>query len=306
MKDNRYTRAITSVEISSEVLEAGLRYAVEKRDEVIVMKKRKTAYWKIAAACLGIVIATAAVFSASYQHKQQGYVESVTNAFIIKANAEELTQNSEVVIGALDSVGGGFGTLDNGNFEIVKHLEFPIICEGTGIESVTYSLPKHSDGAQMTFVLQKSFEEIVEHDGDINTGYKTIFMPDTYAALSYTVPYEKLPSEDDFGKRENGYHSDPVILDLYFEADPSDFGYNTAEDLFYDIDNGYSTGFENSQALWADIFVKTAEKYSEEMKVSVTASFEDGTSKTETIQLSCLTSQANEDYTMVKVIGTIE
>ena len=304
MKDNRYTRAIDTVRISGEALDNGLKYAREhsvdeKGDRVIVMKKRRMTYWKTAAV-LAVVVGVSAIFVPGYQHKRSGNAENSPNTFVITANAEELTSNSEVVIGDLDSVGGGFGTLDNGNFEIVKHLQFPVICDGTGIESVTYSLPEHSEEVQLTFVMQKSFGESVEHNGDLNIGYKTIFMPNTYAASQYTVSYDRLPKADEFGKRENGYHSDPVILDLCIESDPKDFGYDTAQEMLDSIEGNVD------MSIWASIFINAAEKHSDEMKLDVTANFEDGTSKTETIRLSFSNVQFEDDFSMVRVMGTIE
>ena len=306
MKDNRYTRAMNTVEIGSEALDNGLKYAREhsadeKGDKVIVMKKSRTTYWKTAAvAALAVVVGVAAIIAPGYQHKRSGDVENSPNTFVVTANAEELTSYSEVVIGALDSAGGGFGTLDNGNFEIVKHLQFPVICDGTGIESVTYSLPEHSEDVQLTFVMQKSFGESVEHNGDLNTGYKTIYMPNTYAASQYTVSYDRLPKAEEFGKRENGYHSDPVILDLCIESDPKDFGYETAEEMLDSIES------DNDMSIWANIFISAAEKHSDEMKLDVTANFEDGTSKTETVRLSCADALPEDDFTKVMVTGIIE
>lgn len=329
MKDNRYTRALSGISIDSETLESRLGEAKrkagkEKNGKVIYMKNWKTA---AIAACLAVVVGATAVFVPGHQNKRRSdvtvneevkgsaasensevsgaakAVNNLANTFIIKANAEEITVRSKVVIGLLDGVGGGYSELENGNFEIVKHLQFPIICEGTGIESVTYSLPEHSENVQMTFVMQPSFADSVEHNGVLNAGYKTIYMPDTYAASQYTIPFDRLPSAEDFGKRENGHHSDPVILDICFEGDPKDFGCETVEEM---IDILEDDDFEKVSAFWAKLYTGAAEKYGDEMKIDITANFEDGTSKTETVRLSCADALPEDDFTKVMVTGIIE
>ena len=290
MENNKYTRALNSVEVSEETLEKGLRYAMEnsgRKDKVIRMKKIGNNHWKTAAAaaCLAAVVGVGGFIGHSFSAKTE-------NSFIVTANAEEMKTGAEIVFDLVDCGGGSDGVHDGtGRLAVMQSTALPIRCEGENIESVTYTLDsKAGHNTEQILWLSKNYKETVRHDTPDTPLAHSVWIPYSVPTLSYTVAYEDQPhfaangmALDSNGLQQMDEEAIPVTLMTQFKIEPSLFGFEDHEEWAEAL-NDSAFHFPNE---WYDIMQQLYEEDNNDSKIIVTVNYKDGTSETKTISLSC-------------------
>ena len=281
-----------------------------RKDKVINMKKTRLLKFSAVCACLALVIGVgSAVYHTGGNTENLSQLGENTkntsqsvipmeNGFIVLANAEKITGDSQVVLGELNGTGAGFGIADDGTVQVRKYIEFPVRCEGENIESVTYSLKNNNDRMQLYFVLNSEFEALTDNNGPENAADKTVYIPETTVAEEYTVPYEFQPTEEQFGTVKNSHKADPVILSIGFTDIPETIGYK-------DVDELKELQDEDVSDFYPEMLTKLIDMHRNEMQIEVTVHFTDGTSQTKTIQLSYESADSNKDFTLVQITGTL-
>ena len=284
MKDNKYTRAISSVEVSQETIEKGLaraKNAGQKRTgKVIFMKK-----WTIAAAaaCLAVVIG---VGGAVWTGRDAGGTVQTEHKFTITANAAELKRDVRLEVDELTAGGGGVEFIEEDKaLGIEQGVPFNLRVEGDDIESVTFSTEQYAtDEMRMRFMLRNDFASLTENNGTDNKISSHSYIPDCIGATTFTVPYENQLTNEQFEYRsENSSRDWHVPLELYIIMDsvPAEDFYAEHPDFKNDRhpDILHSAMIEN--------FSRYFNENSENARIAVTVNYRDGAVQTEEIQLYC-------------------
>ena len=289
MKNNKYTRAMDLVEIDSEAIERGLRYADERKDKVIVMKNSKSRILKtMAAACLALVIG---VGGAAWAGRDADKAVQAEHKFTISANAAELKRDVRLEVDELSAGGGSVEFIEEEKaLGIEQGIAFNIRVEGDDIESVTFSTEKYAtDDMRMRFMLRNDFASLTENNGTDNRISEYSYIPNCTGATEFTVAYENQLTEEKFepyadvNGDESMAHSWMVPLELYVIMDDV-----PAED-FYAEHPDFKTD-RNPDMLHSAIaenFSRYFNENSDSAKVSVTVKYNDGAEQTEEIQLYC-------------------
>lgn len=307
MIKNKYTKTVDTLKISDEALEKAVRNVRAKdfSGKVITMKEKKSRRSlraiPTAAACLAAVVAVGGIFWTVNRS------EGVENSFTLSVNAEEINGDTNVIIPDLGFSSAGYGWYDDEDGAIAeischKTVQFPVVCEGNNIESVTYSVEAYTEeNPEMFFIIYDKFDGIIEQNADESWENKGTEIPNMTLSTAYTVDYNNQPTADMFGVKENGYVADPVQLAIYFvdrnEKFPNltveqfeSMGFNTANDREY-------TNF------FFDVLRTMLDDNTNKMKIDVTANFTDGTSQTKTIQLGCEYNGTSPDS--IQLVGRI-
>ena len=290
MKNNKYTRALSSIEISEAALENGLRYAKEKEERVINMTKNRKAYWKTAAvaASLAVIIGVGGVIGHNFSAKPE-------NSFIISANADELTADSLVQICEMHGIGGGVGGARNDKDMSVQNVvNFPVFVEGENISTVTYSvIGDDGEDLQLFLVISPTLAEVSENDASEVYGNHWMFKPYMQGVTEYTVAYgdqadieqfqpfamEKTMENDKITDTNEYFKADaeidPVVLSFYFNFSFDEFGIESVDNMYEEAKANHL--FDKMEELF--------EQSSEDMCVNVSVKFNDGTVQSKKIQL---------------------
>ncbi len=321
MKDNRYTRAMNTVEISGEALDNGLKYAREhsadeKGDKVINMKNKQNNLWKAAAACLAAAVGIGgAVYGGAV-----GNSSGKGDALMFTANAQEWTYGACVDFGELLPAGGGFraepaGEPLSGDLIGAEHFyvgaesytALPIRCEGENIESVTYTLKNdRHEAVEACFILGEHFIGQTENDSS-EQEYNWYSPSETYAS-EYTVAFDDQPYYGENGMaldaqgRQSAEEPEPVILAVHYRINPEKLGLNDWRQV-EEIKRQDGVPKE-----WYDVMEDMYRSEDEKLKIEVTVGFNDGTEQTETIDLDITSGSIeyeNGPYYCTKVSGTL-
>lgn len=321
-KENKYVAAMKRVKLSEDGLERGLkRMRNSERDGKVVYMKQRNNRFKAAAvtaACLAAVIGVgSAVYAMNrpFEDSQQPFTPSageIAKSFSIKAYDQE-GDTSRIMLKELDSTKGSQGSVAIGKDIITasRCVEFPVVCDGEGIESITYSVDNYnSDEVQMYFILNNKFDGVVSSNGGENSSEMTIGNSDdrfgavnyvdydTYAATEYTVDFDSQPITEQFNTFENGQKKTaPVYLVVGFNgANDDSFAewiHNTEVNQYTKLPTVNGSG----------IISQFMDNHRDETKIDVTANFTDGTSCTRTIQLSYETVGTHSEFG--KIVGTL-
>lgn len=301
MKDNRYTRAIDSVEISEDVLENALRCAKDNRGKVINMKKRSKGFLKItaAAACMALLIGVGGAVMNKNDDNTLQMSRLMSHEFTITANAAELRRDVSLNMGELQSGAGGIEFIEEDKaLSIEQGLPFTLRIEGDGIESVTFSVDESkSDDMSMKFMLRKDFASLTQNNGidDKISEYSSI--PGCTGAAEFTVAYENQLTEKQFQPYaqitddESAAHmwSHPLELWILLDHQPAEDFYSQHPDFKHEYPDRLNNAISNC-------FVKFVNDHSDFAKIKVTVNFTDGVSQTENVYLTADTKENSEGW----------
>ncbi len=297
MKDNRYTRAIDSVEISEDVLENALHCAKDYRGKVIKMKKRSKGFLKIAAAaaCMALLIGV----GESVMPKPSDNTLNMSHEFTITANAAELRRDVSLNMGELQTGAGGVEFIEEDKaLSIEQGLPFTLRIEGNGIESVTFSVDESkSDDMSMKFMLRKDFASLTQNNGTDNKISEYSSIPGCTGATEFTVAYENQLTEKQFAPYalitddESAAHmwSHPLELWILLDNQPAEDFYSQLPDFKHEYTDRVNNEVSNC-------FVKFFNNHSSFAKIKVTVNFTDGVSQTEDVYLRADTKTNSEGW----------
>lgn len=175
MKDI-YRRALNKTTSSQQAkdkakaLYASAAVTAESTDNIIQLKpKRKPhAYRGVIAASLAVVLSLSAIFGGGMLGAGNTDGTAPQNGFIITANAAEITHEQPASITLDDgAMNYGYGS-DFGEPVFDYNTIFPIKCEGTNIDTVTYSI---SDSAfQIAYLDNNPILSGTELENTLNVG----------------------------------------------------------------------------------------------------------------------------------------
>ena len=301
MIKNEYTDRINEIKAPQSAVENAVKAALEadkNRKEVIAMPK-KSKIIKIVSAAAACALVVTGVAVASNMNRPKPIIvcdnsapsqteTSVAKSFSLIVNAAELTEENTVEFSELTMSGVNCMGVEAMSIELVKidentskyraiwypTINFPVVCRGSGIESITYKINN------ALFVPDKNSQLIEEksdksiplseyYDGiewnNIKNTYKslTISYDDqlkadriAYIALKPTSELA-IDENDEFAKR---------ALD-YLENIPS-------FDEFVDFKNG------DKYPEWSNALLKAE---IQDVTIDITVNFKDGTNMTHTI-----------------------
>lgn len=213
------------------------------------------------------VAACAAICLSGYgvtNYLMDASLEKVSNTFIVKAYAQELTSDNSIPITIGEESGNGYvmgGSEKDGHVSYCINL--PLSCEGENIKNITYS---------------------------INKGCFQIIEP---ADKTYLVDYIEHTENMEFGKcgglGDEEVDSDlwPEEKELYLDSFTVDYNNQVGEDFWINIGNVVPNMYE---IIWSekDSIEEQAEADNmllSDIKINVTVTFEDGTQSSKTIGL---------------------
>ena len=253
------------------------------------------------AACLALVIGVgSAVYCSDVNEKGLSEViesglEDAKDSFVLTANAQELDYGAQVVFSELSGSGRGICGLPDGRIEMTSYTALPIRCEGENIDTITYTLKNSKvENVEAFLVLGKNYLERTENDSE-SYGDMPSFGRSSHAVGTYTVAYEDQPY---FGENcmaldgEAQSEDEPVVLVMYYRADPELFGYESAKQ-FNEVRLMHA-GDPYGWFEWCDIMADVYESEREKVAIKVTVTYNDGITQTETIDLTC--KAVREDY----------
>ena len=300
MIKNEYTDKINEIKAPQSAVENAVKAALEadkNRKEVIAMPK-KSKIIKIVSAAAACALVVTGVAVASNMNSPKPIIHdnsapsqtetSVAKSFSLIVNAAELTEENTVEFSELTMSGVNCMGVEAMSIELVKidentskyraiwypTINFPVVCRGSGIESITYKINNAlfvpDENSQL--IEEKSEKSIPlseYYDGiewnNIKNTYKslTISYDDqlkadriAYIALKPTSELA-IDENDEFAKR---------ALD-YLENIPS-------FDEFVDFKNG------DKYPEWSNALLKAE---IQDVTIDITVNFKDGTNMTHTI-----------------------
>lgn len=272
MNEKRYSEFMSKIRVSQTTVDKAVvaMYESGTQTQVISSKPKHRSYRRIAAtAAVLCLVMLAGVICYPFGSK-------VGNVFIINAGAAEVNNYELTKLGELkcesNSLGLVFDEEDKVTSIVVgEMLEFPVTCMGEGIEKVTYEL----QGKGFFFLPEDSsqiYDKLYFEDNSVILPYVNTNMQWTVGANVYL---EKVNS---FTIDYTQQNADSVLY-LYTSDDNGAYceKYN---DTFEEESDGTAHGKNfDYQQMYYDLFT------SDEHLVKVTATFEDGTTQTKTLEL---------------------
>ena len=163
MIKNEYTKKLSEIKAPQSAVEKAIKAAIEadkNRKEVVVMPKKSNKIIKIvsaAAACAVVATGVAVISNQNVPviHDNSMISQtSVKNSFALMVNAAELNEENTVGISELNMSGlNAMGTdcmciervdIDENTSKLraawCPTINFPVVCRGNGIKSVTYKI----------------------------------------------------------------------------------------------------------------------------------------------------------------------
>ena len=303
MIKNEYTEKMNEIKAPQSAVENAVKAALEadkNRKEVVSMpKKSKIIKIVSAAAACALVVTSVAVASnmkstkpAVHENSALSQTEtseiSLANSFSLIVNAAELTKENTVGLSELNMSGlNAMGTdcmcierididENTSKFRAIWYptINFPVVCRGSGIESVTYKINN------ALFVPDKNSQLIEEkseksiplseyYDGiewnDIKNTYKSLTISYDEQLKSDSVAYIALKPTSELAIDENDEFAKRALD--YLENIPS-------FDEFVDFKNG------DKYPEWSNALLKAE---IQDVTVDITVNYTDGTSTTHTI-----------------------
>ena len=299
MIKNEYTKKLSEIKAPQSAVEKAVKAALEadkNRKEVVAMPKKSNKIIKIvsAAAACAVVVTGVAVISnqnvpAPVIHDNSMISQtSVKNSFALMVNAAELNEENTVTISELNMSGlNNTGTeavsieridMDDETYKLravwYPTINFPVVCRGSGIESVTYKINN------ALFVPNKNLQ-LVEEKSE-----KSIPLSEYYDGISWN-------------SNDNTYKTLTVSYNEQLRADGvACIALKPSSSL--NISNGDESAkralayFENLTSFDEFVDFRNEDKYSElrealfkaeiqDVTADITVNFTDGTDKTFTI-----------------------
>ncbi len=272
MNDKRYSDFMNDIKAPQIAVDKAVEamYESDTQSRVISSKPKHRGYRSIAvtAAVLCLVL-LAGVFFYPFGSKGE-------NIFAINVGAAEVNTYELTKLGELKCESNSLGLVFNEENKVAsivvgEMLNFPVACRGEGIKEVTYEL----QGNGFFFLTEESseiYDKLYFEDSSVILPYANTGMYYTDGAKVYL---EKLNTFTiDYMKQDSD-----LILYLYASEDNGDYcrKYNdTSAEEGDGISHG--KGFDYQQ-MYYDLFT------SDEHWVKVTATFEDGTTQTKTLEL---------------------
>lgn len=212
------------------------------------------------------VAACAAICLSGYgvtNYLRDASLETVSDVFIVKAYAQELTSDNEVpiTVGAESISSGICGSEKDGHVSYCINL--PLTCEGENIKSITYS---------------------------INKGCFQIIEP---ADKTYLLDYIEHAENMEFGKC-GGLGDEkvdsalwPKEKELYLDSFTVDYNNQVGEDFWINIGNVVPNMYD---VIWGEKDsmeeeVEACNKLLSDVEINITVTFEDGTQSSKVIGL---------------------
>ncbi len=307
MNKNKYTMLFDSIKADDNAVRNAIDCIYEKENtDVVELKQKRTINFKFVPA-----VAVALVFVLLLGVYILPITPKADNCFVVKAGASQINTIDSVEIGELKGENNAIRICFDDSNKVsylaqCKVVNFPVMCTGNNIEKVTYKANGNSYFALLRDVQGVSEVEYVEkvptsYDEEQKYPYDIADTGDyTKKALAYTVDYDVqneavaklcLYTVDDGDK-----YCDLYSEDIYFEE--SDGSFVHGKDFDYEM-------------MYLDIFTDgdytvDAINYSD-YSVEITATFEDGTQETKTVNLGLEKTKKNYDsgedgeYTVLKV-----
>ena len=296
MRKNEYTEKLSEIKAPQSAVEKAVKAALEadkNKKEVITMpKKSKIIKIVSAAAACALVVTSVAVASnmkstkpAVHENSALSQTEtseiSLANSFSLIVNAAELTKENTVGLSELNMSGlNAMGTdcmcieridIDENTSKFraawCPTINFPVVCRGNGIESVTYKINN------ALFVPNENLQFSETARSEIDESMLEIY--NGYICNSFTIGYdEQLKGEDV----------------AYIRLKPSDTP-DLAKD---DLTKQAQEFLENLPNFDAFVDFRNSDKYAElrnalfkaaiqDVTADITVNYTDGTSTTHTI-----------------------
>lgn len=307
MNKNRYTKLFDRIKADDDAVRNAVDSIYEKETtDVDEFKLKRSMNLKFVHA-----VAVALVFVLVLGVYSLPITPKADNCFVVKAGASEINSIGSVEIGELKGENNAIRICFDDSDKVsylaqCKVVNFPVMCMGDNIEKVTYkvkgngyfALHRDVQGVSDVKYVEKaptSYEEEQKYPYDLaDTGDYT------KKALAYTVDYDAqneavaklcLYTVDDGDK-----YCDSYSETIYFEK--SDGSFVHGKDFDYEM-------------MYLDIF--TDGKYSvdainySDYSVEITATFEDGTQESKTVNLGLEKTKKNYDsgedgeYTVLNV-----
>ncbi len=268
MNEKNYNRFISEIKAPHSAVEkavAGI-YNSDTSTAVREHKQSHRGYFAVAVAAMLCLVILAGIMCYPFG-------TGADNSFVINAGAAEVNGYELTRLGELkcefNSLGVGFDENNNAiSFSMCEWLDFPITCTGENIEAVTYKTQ-----GKAVFVV----------NDDTNIYNKE-------EALTVASPHDKIllsgvKGVHNYGESLSSFTTDylhqnqEVLLCLYASEDNGEYceKYNASA---VETDDGTARGKDfDYQQMYYDLF--SAGDYS----IEITASFEDGTSLTKTVDL---------------------
>lgn len=304
MIKNKYTKKLSEIKAPQSAVENAVKAALEadkNRKEVVAMPKKSNKIIKIVSAAAAVAVVITGVVLVS-NHNSPNVImttndeqttnppvqQSVKNSFSLVVNAAELTKYNTVKLSELNMSGlNNTGTeavsieridMDDETYKLravwYPTINFPVVCRGSGIESVTYKINN------ALFVPNKNLQ-LVEEKSE-----KSIPLSEYYDGISWN-------------SNDNTYKTLTVSYNEQLRADGvACIALKPSSSL--NISNGDESAkralayFENLTSFDEFVDFRNEDKYSElrealfkaeiqDVTADITVNFIDGTDKTFTI-----------------------
>lgn len=342
MKNKRIESSFNNIDIDKftdkRILDSIIKYNnTDKFADVFGDKnidKNKKFWLGAAAACVCFALITGIIY-------YQGSAVP-DNTFTVTANAAEIKEGLEIDLGDFDltsdcsSIMGSKVMDDDGNQKTVIHgfyiaecIEFPIMCEGDCIKSITYSLPNvkiedidltcqgfpingtefdppANTDPSIYFILHPNFAKKTTNNGIPNDSHSIFYITDSTVATEYTINYDDQPTIDEFGAgsvmtmNENNVLSDrskiaPVML--FFSKHRG-----ITEDERSEINR---LGKEHYDEYAKKVLKETFDQYKSNLEIDITAEFTNGNVKTKTLLLEATMIYPDDEQPYIRVTGSL-
>ena len=331
MIKNKYTETIDTVKISNEALNKALQN-VRYNKKTTAAKNKPKVIWKTTsavAACMAAVIAVGGIFlflnDGVVDSIIEGNLPEVQNSFVVLANSQKLTADSEVTIGEFygtnsylygyitESSGKGIDDIYNKKikdepieyFQVGVTLQIPIHCEGDNIESITYSVEKYADECESINSRKECFDMYLcadeAYDGVIDSNATDEFRKEkgfyswTKVGTSFTFAYDKQPVgyEQETSWEKFKHRTSKLELPLQFCCKNEKYPGLTPTEYF-SLHRDTETDETLIDFVRTDVMKESFAKYYDNLRIDIIANFTNGTSQTKTVQLLCETVETGD------------
>ena len=300
MIKNEYTDKINEIKAPQSAVENAVKAALEadkNRKEVVTMPK-KSKIIKIVSAAAACALVVTGVAVASNMNSQKPIIHdnsapsqtetSVVKSFALIVNAAELTEEntvglSELTMSGVNSMGiesmsvERVGT-DDKTFKLravwYPTINFPVVCRGSGIESITYKINNalFVTNKNLPLVEEKSEKDIplseyydISDWNDTNNTYSTFTVSYDEQLKADSIAYIALKPTSKLDIAENDELTKRALD--YLENIPS-------FDEYVDFKDG------DKYPEWSNALLKAE---IQDVTVDITVNFKDGTNTTHTI-----------------------
>lgn len=285
MKDNLYTHSIDKIKAPSKLLNKSLcrMRSFNNKSEVTVMKHPKRKIIKLTSA-IAAVLAVTIGFGTIYFTTEK----NAEHPFMLTANAAEITPETYIEVGELQSFSGTshyrthgymdknqmYHLTDNNEDLLFSGQEFNIDmkCSGEDIESITYT----ANNSYLTYA--PDYEGLIDCISLTNEEMEKYWASGStnnfVQASSCTYAYDKQPQSR---------------LDFEVPEDSVDASYplRMVFTVFFEERECVIANDKNQKNTEHKIFAEKFNENSDDYSLDVTANFKDGTKTTKTLTFRC-------------------